>query len=178
MAQIKPRSSRPTAVMIFLLSLPAAANLMYRLCSRCCAFRVAQVNGLLRHIHPPSRLDLNETCISVAPKKQSCLNVRVSGKGRREPFAGSIITDYLVTVDCRSAPLISLTGSLDSLCWPYFDGRRFFGNWQLRKPLGYASGVALHAEEKSRGSGRALSYFPQEDLSMQLWRSREASAMT
>jgi hypothetical protein len=38
MAQIKPRSSRPTAVTIFLLSLPVAASLAYRLCSRCCAF--------------------------------------------------------------------------------------------------------------------------------------------
>ena len=38
MAQIKPNSSRATAVVIFLLSLPAAASLMYRLCNRCCAF--------------------------------------------------------------------------------------------------------------------------------------------
>ena len=38
MAQIKPNSSRPTAVTIFLLSFPLAANLAYRLCSRCCAF--------------------------------------------------------------------------------------------------------------------------------------------
>jgi hypothetical protein len=38
MAQMKPNSSRPTAVTIFLLSLPVAASLAYRLCSRCCAF--------------------------------------------------------------------------------------------------------------------------------------------
>ncbi len=38
MAQMKPNSSRPTAVTIFLLSLPLAASLAYRLCSRCCAF--------------------------------------------------------------------------------------------------------------------------------------------
>ena len=37
-AQMKPSSSRPTAVTIFLLSLPLAASLAYRLCSRCCAF--------------------------------------------------------------------------------------------------------------------------------------------
>ena len=37
-AQMKPNSSRPTAVTIFLLSLPVAASLAYRLYSRCCAF--------------------------------------------------------------------------------------------------------------------------------------------
>jgi Zn-dependent protease with chaperone function len=38
MAQMKPNSSRPTAVTIFLLPLPLAASLAYRLYSRCCAF--------------------------------------------------------------------------------------------------------------------------------------------
>ena len=37
-AQIKPSSSRATAVTIFFWSLLAAPSFIYRLCSRCCAF--------------------------------------------------------------------------------------------------------------------------------------------
>ena len=45
MAQIKPSSSRLTAVMIFLWSLPAAANFMERLCNRTCAFQAISLMG-------------------------------------------------------------------------------------------------------------------------------------
>src|SRR3954471_18986084 len=37
-AQMKPSSSRPSAVTIWFLFLPRAANVLYRLCSRYCAF--------------------------------------------------------------------------------------------------------------------------------------------
>ena len=37
-AHMKPSSSRPSAVTIWFLFLPGAANVLYRLCNRCCAF--------------------------------------------------------------------------------------------------------------------------------------------
>ena len=37
-AHMKPSSSRPSAVTIWFLFLPRAANVLYRLCNRCCAF--------------------------------------------------------------------------------------------------------------------------------------------
>src|ERR1700677_42801 len=59
MAQIKPRSSRPTAVTIFLLSLPVAASLAYRLCSRCCAFHaisLASSEALCCRLRNPAQM--------------------------------------------------------------------------------------------------------------------------
>src|ERR1700678_3664675 len=59
MAQIKPSSSRPTAVTIFLLSLPLAASLAYRLCSRFCAFHaisLASSDALCCRLRNPAQM--------------------------------------------------------------------------------------------------------------------------
>jgi hypothetical protein len=59
MAQIKPSSSRPTAVTIFLLSLPVAASLAYRLCSRCWAFHaisLASSDALCYRLRNPAQM--------------------------------------------------------------------------------------------------------------------------
>src|ERR1700730_5684750 len=47
MAQMKPSSSRPTAVTTTPLFLPLASNFRYRSCNRCCAFQAISLTSSL-----------------------------------------------------------------------------------------------------------------------------------
>ncbi|MFB7273557.1 glycoside hydrolase family 15 protein [Streptomyces sp. NPDC056244] len=60
-------------------------------------------------------------------------------------MSGRLIRDYAVLSDCRSAALVSSSGSMDWLCFPRFDGPALFarlldqnaGHWSIR-PVGPA----------------------------------------
>ena len=54
---------------------------------------------------------------------------RAGGRRRaptRSPHRSDAITDYGFLSDCRSAGLVSRTGSVDWLCWPRFDSPSLF----------------------------------------------------
>ncbi|MER5604260.1 trehalase-like domain-containing protein [Streptomyces sp. NPDC002265] len=50
------------------------------------------------------------------------------------------LSDYALLLDCQSAALVSLDGSIDWLCFPHFDSRAVLarlpgaqaGHWSLR----------------------------------------------
>lgn len=51
----------------------------------------------------------------------------MSAQIENSPRGYSAIDDYAIIGDCRSAALISRTGSIDWLCWPRFDSPSLFG---------------------------------------------------
>jgi len=59
------------------------------------------------------------------------------------------IADYALLSDCRSAALVSRTGSIDWLCFPRFDGPSVFARL-LDEQAGYWSISAVGANEVSR----------------------------
>jgi len=97
MAQMKPNNSRPTAVTIFLLSLPLAASLAYRLCSRCCAFHARNLFSLFRYallsFAQPSpdgrRTMITPCCFDDDPSQVSVARLR------NAPAPGSLATGVL-----------------------------------------------------------------------------------
>jgi len=81
------------------------------------------------------------------------------------------ISDYAIIGDCRSAALVSRTGSIDWLCWPRFDSASLFaailddergGSWKVevegarRITRAYVDGTAVLETTFETGTGTAV----------------------
>src|SRR5579883_147279 len=81
---------------------------------------------------------------------REAIKVYIKSHRRRRPIMSTVpIADYALLSDCRSAALVSRSGSIDWLCFPRFDGPAVFARL-LDDHAGHWSIAAIGATAVSR----------------------------